>query len=190
MKKFLICVVTALTMISAAACHSTISTPAANTEHAAQAADSQNMVNDQPIPQFAYSQIRQNLIEIEKAQATGVATTSFAFLQGVKQPIWSCPSIGMAIPETASLSNPLQTVTDHYSQGTALATIGQMDPNGIYTSTNGTGTTVMCVDAQGKVKPRSWEGYVDVEFAPAVWNSSTEQVEDTGPASFTFSGKK
>lgn len=190
MKKFLICVVAALTMVSASACTHSISK--SNTdEHKAQVADAENLINDQPIPQFSYSQIRQNLIEIEKAQAEGVETTSFAFLQGVKQPIWSCPSIGMAIPETASLSNPLQIVNQNVGSGTwADGVVDQMDPNGIYTSTNGTGTTVMCVDAQGKVKPRSWEGYVDVEFAPAVWNPQTEQVEDTGPASFNFTGKK
>lgn len=51
----------------------------------------------QPIPRFNYSQLRQNLIEIETAQANATATTTFMFLRtgaGSTGPlVHSCPSI-------------------------------------------------------------------------------------------------
>lgn len=56
----------------------------------------------QPIPSYNWSQLRQNLIEIETAQANTTATTSFMFLlAGVGESgpmVHSCPSIGFPIP--------------------------------------------------------------------------------------------
>lgn len=189
MRKFVIAVVAALTMITATACHGTPSKPN-NIEHDAQSADSANLVQNQPIPEFSYSQIRQNAIEFEKAEAEGAASTTFFFNRGVKDPIFVCPSIGSGIPESASLSNPNQLVRQYVGSGYwDDGVVGQMDPNGIYTATNGTGTRVLCVGADGKIFGKNWEGDVDVVYAPAKWNKDTGMEEITGPASFTFTKK-
>lgn len=49
-----------------------------------------------PVPEFRYSQIRQNLIEITQAQAQAetTQTTSFFFNLGADAPIMVCPSSG------------------------------------------------------------------------------------------------
>jgi hypothetical protein len=90
------------------------------------------------------------------------------------------------IPNTASLSNPQQVVTGSNDRGYGLATIGQMDPIGIYTPTSSTGTFVICVDAQGKPYANYWEGVVKTVFAPAKWNTTSHHVELVGPPSFSF----
>lgn len=155
-----------------------------------QEAISQQMVKNQPIPQFNYSQMRQNLIEIESAQAKGVQTTSFFFNQGVVDPIMSCPSVGVPIPNTSSLSNPVQVERHGGSDGGGNVGIGQMDPNGTYIPNSSTGTYVLCIDATGTVYGQYWEGFVSTVFAPAKWNGTSHQIELTGPASFKFTKKQ
>lgn len=151
-------------------------------ESAQQQNVSKNLVNNQPIPAFNYSQMRQNLIEVETAEATGVETTSFFFNLGVADPVFSCPSIGVPIPNTASLSNPNQIINDNV--------IAQMDPNGVYAPQASQGTFVICVNAQGKPYAHYWEGYVGAVFAPAVWNKVTHSVDLVGPPSFNFTKSK
>ena len=141
----------------------------------------------QPLPHFNYSQIRQNLIEIETAQADGVQTTSFFFNQGVPNPVQSCPSIGAPIPTTTQLSNPLQQVRDPNGGSVpGSSVLGQEDPNGVY-SGDSTGTYVMCVGADGKAYADYWEGFVQTVFGAAHWDASAHQVVLDGPPSFKFS---
>ena len=47
-------------------------------------------------------EMRATLTEVEAIQALGSQTTSFFFNQGVADPIFSCPSLGMPVPATAS----------------------------------------------------------------------------------------
>ena len=156
-------------------------------ENKQQKQDMKSLLLAQPIPHFNFSQIRQNLIELETAQANGVQTTSFFFNQGVADPIQSCPSIGAPIPTTTQLSNPNQVVNDPYGNGGAV--IGQMDPNGTY-SASSTGTYVMCIGANGKPYANYWEGFVQTVFGPAKWNAAAHQIELIGPPSFKFTGIK
>lgn len=149
----------------------------------------QDLVNNQPLPHFTYSQMRQNLTEIETAQATGVQTTSFFFNQGVADPMDSCPSIGVPIAASASLSNP-HRVDKHSATDGGNAVIDQMDPNGVYTPPSTTGTYVVCVDATGTAYTNYWEGFVQTVFAPARWNTTTHKIELIGPPSFKFSKSK
>lgn len=198
MKKSYITYLTALgaaigISLGATACSSsdTKSADTANQKEASQQANaSQNMVTDQPIPSFEYSQLRQNLIELEKAQAAGVQSTTFFYNQGVQDPIFVCPSVGFGVASTTQLSNPEQLVDGGGGNSTwAKITIPQMDPNGVY-SGNSTGTYVLCVGGDGKVFAKYWEGFVDTVSGPAKWNSSTHQEEMTGSSSFHFSTGK
>lgn len=142
----------------------------------------------QPVPSFNWSQVRQNLIELETAQAQTTQTTTFFFNQGIQTPIMSCPSIGFPIPSTYQLTNPVQAETHGY-QDAGTVTVGQIEAIGVYTG-DSTGTYVICVDATGKAYANYWEGFVQTVTGPAVWNDSKKQVELTGPPSFDFTSKQ
>lgn len=137
-----------------------------------------------PIPSFnGQSQMRRTLTEVEAIQALGSQTTSFFFNQGIADPIFSCPSLGMPVASTAQLSNPQQIVDDGYPNGGASVVIGQMDPNGVYSPPDSTGTNVLCLDAHGNPYIQYWEGFVDAVSGAASWNASTHTVQVIGQPS-------
>jgi hypothetical protein len=148
-----------------------------------------SMINNQPLPSFDRSQLRQNLIEIQTAQAKGVQSTTFFMQAGVPQPIFSCPSVGLPVPASTSLSNPWQIDRESNSYGMSNTAISQMEPTGVYID-DSMGTWVMCIDAQGRSYATYWEGEVHAVMAPAKWNAAAGQVELIGPPSFQFSGGK
>lgn len=187
--KLTLCVV-AITIVAAGCSEGPHTSSGQEQEDKQQAESTKSLVNNQPLPHFAYSQARQNMIELETAMANGVQTTSFFFNQGELDPVDSCPSVGVPIPNTASLSNPEQVVTDRGDRNGGNVTISQMDPIGIYVPSSSTGTFVVCIDAQGKPYANYWEGFVKTVFAPAKWNEQTHKVDLVGPPSFTFSTKK
>jgi hypothetical protein len=164
-----------------AACDSTPS--ATRAEGQAQQGVSQQLVQNQPIPGIRYSQMRQNLVEIEEAEAKGVQTTTFMFGGFFSDPVQVCPSIGVPIPNTASLSNPDQPLYAGYHDS---AVIAQMDPNGVYAPSSSSGTFVQCVGGNGQVEPVYAEGVVHSVFGPATWDYTHHAVVMTGPASFKF----
>jgi|PlaIllAssembly_1097288.scaffolds.fasta_scaffold976863_2 hypothetical protein len=135
----------------------------------------------QPIPIFEYSQLRQNLIEIETAQANATVTTSFFFNQGVVDPIHSCPSIGFPIPGTFQLTNPQQVIGRE-----SRVAIPQLEANGVYTGDT-TATTVICIDADGRGYASYWEGFVSTVAGPAEWDATTKTVVLTGAPTAEFS---
>ena len=149
-------------------------------ENQEQQQDTQALVNNQPIPHFNYSQIRQTLIDAETIASDGTQTTSFFFQMGDQDPVFSCPSLGMPVANTAQLSNPEQVVNDGYPQGGAAVPIGQMDPDGVYAPSASTGTYVICVNSSGAKYLEYWEGDVMTVAAGATWNSSTHQLQVTG----------
>lgn len=171
------------------ACDSTSTSSGQDKENKQQAQATNSLVTNQPLPHFNFSQVRQNLKEVETAEANGVQTTTFFFNQGVANPIMSCPSIGAPIPTTDQLSNPSQVVDGGNGQGYGITTTGQMDPTGVYTG-DSSGTYVMCVGGNGKTFATYWEGFVQTVFGNATWNDSTHQVEMKGDPSFKFSGSK
>src|SRR6185503_20170843 len=188
-KKVVISSVAGLALaVSLTACHSAQTSNGQANESKQQAHDTTNLFSNQPIPGFNYSQMRQNLIEIETAEADGVQTTSFFFTANGTAPIDSCPSIGVPIPNTASLSNPSQITWGANNAGPAVT--DQMDPNGVYAPTSSEGTFVMCIDSDGKTDPHYWEGVVDTVFAPAVWDDTTKSIKVTGAPSMNFSSHK
>lgn len=175
----------ALAVVTAASLAACTSTNGNTTEKAQQQKDTTTLVNQQPIPGYNYSQIRQNLIDIENAEANGAQSTSFFFNFGVRDPYMSCPSIGAPIANTTSLSNPFQSNPDN-----SASVVGQMDPNGVYPPTNSSGTWVLCIGQDGKITPQYAEETVHAVFAPAVWDDATHQIKIIGSASVNFTVKK
>lgn len=150
----------------------------------------QALVTNQPVHTYQFSQLKQNLQELEDAQANGVVTTSFFMNMGTSEPVFSCPSIGAPIASTTELTNPQQTVSGTGGNNAyALTTIQQMDPTGVYTG-NSTGTYIMCVGADGSVNPVYWEGFVMTAFGPAHWDKATHNMVIDGPSGSKFSNIK
>jgi hypothetical protein len=169
-------VMLAVAISSVAACsHNNAQTK----EDAAQNQDSVNAENNQPIPNVKWSQERENLIDIELAEVGDVQTTTWITHNGDENPIFSCPSIGFGIPDTASLSNPLQPY-----QGSATTdggdVVGQIDPNLIYQPTTGEGTFVICLTNTGQPYINRFEDTADTVGGAGVWNDATHSGQLVG----------
>lgn len=187
MKKFVPIALAGIAVVSLTACGKKQTVQ--SREFRSQDAISANFEKTQPVPVFSFSQLRQNLAEIESAQAHGVQTTTFFFNMGERDPIQSCPSIGAPIPTTAQITNPEQPLRDNsqpLNNGGGNVTVGQMEPTGVYGG-NSTGTYVMCIGGNGKPYADYWEGFVQTIFGPATWNQQAHQVQLVGPPSFKFS---
>jgi hypothetical protein len=126
----------------------------------------------QDVPKFDWSQHRQTIIDIEKAQANTVATTTFFFNEGIQEPVKSCPSIGFPIASTTQLTNPQQWTSGG-------GNVAQMEPTGVFTGES-SGTYVVCVTPAGIKYITYWEGNVHAEGGPAKWNPSTHLIELNG----------
>lgn len=170
----------ALLAFGLAACQGAGNPSGQQQENQQQQSDTTTYETNQPIPHFQYSDYRQTAINVEAIQALGEQTTSFFFNLGVKDPIFSCPSLGSPFPNTAELSNPDQIENDGYPQGGQAVTVGQMDPNGVYSPESSSGTYVICLNAQGQQYAQYWEGDVDSVSGPATWDASTGQIVVTG----------
>lgn len=142
---------------------------------------------NQPIPQFDWSQYRQTLIDVETAQANGVATTTFFYNLGSGTPIKSCPSIGFPVASTAQLSNPDQVVSNPQTSGSSV--ISQLEPNGVYTG-GSSGTYVVCVTPSGAKAIDYWEGDVETEGGPAHWDATKGQIVLDGAPTVKSTDKK
>jgi hypothetical protein len=178
-RKFLAIPAAAIAVAGLAACSHSGTTSGQALENKDSSNIEQTYLLNQPPPHFTHSDIRATAISIEAIQALGEQTTSFGFNQGDKDPIWSCPSLGEPVASTTELTNPQQTVSGGSSRGYGLTTLGNMDPNGIY-SGDSTGTYVLCVNAQGTPYAQYWEGFVDSVSGPATWDAATGQIVVSG----------
>lgn len=165
----------AVVVITAAGC--THSQNGNQKEAAQQLADAQSLETNQPLPHFNYSQERQNMADIEAAEANNVQTTSFFMNMGVPDPIGSCPSIGFGIPDSASLSNPVQVANPSDRSSTA---IGQMDPTGIYAPLSSMGTFIICLYSNGQPYIDRIEDQVDTAGGPATWDYTHHRFQLVG----------
>lgn len=171
----------ALVVLGVAACSGSGLSSGQAAENAVSRQDLSTYEQAQPAPHFPYSQIRATAISVEASQALGEQTTSFFFNQGVRDPIFQCPSIGDPVPNTAELTNPSQVVNSGNGNGAYNSvTIGNIDPNGLYSPTSSTGTNVMCVNGQGQQYLQYWEGFVDTVNGAATWDAATGQIVVTG----------
>lgn len=178
--RLLMTAVITLLALGLAACSSSSSAPSKPTgtdvSNAQQQLDFTHLVFIEPLPGFPYSQIRQNLIEIEAIEALGIDSTTFFFMQGINHPIFTCNSVGVPIPVTDSLSNNLVPAwkdgTNYQSYGIAGVAVDQPDPNGIFQGVS-SGTNSLCIDSHG----HQFDGYneaFDVSVtAPAHWDTAT-----------------
>lgn len=149
-------------------------------EDTQQQQDTTSLEASQPIPHFNYSQIRETMIDAETIAADGTQTTSFFFQMGDPDPVFSCPSIGMPVANTAQLSNPQQPYQGPVDTGSDDPVVGQMDPDGIYAPAASTGTYVICVNSSGADYLMYWEGDVMSAAAGAEWDTATHAIRVIG----------
>jgi len=133
----------------------------------------------QPIPFFKWSLERQVLIDAETASANGDQSTSFFFNFGVQDPVFSCASLGMAVPDTSQLSNPEQIAPISSKWGGGATTLPQADPFGVHSPPNSDGTYVICLIGGKPVLQRA-EETVHTVMAPAKWDESKHQIVVVG----------
>ncbi len=137
----------------------------------------------QPIPKFDWSLERHLLIELYKLRNKKVAThavwrSDYGMIEG------DCPSMGFGIPYDTSLTNPLMA-TDEDPQGydkSALTSIGQAEPNGIFASKNTAATWVMCIGESGGIEPVYVESKVTIYPGPVKVDYEHNRVIRSGAA--------
>lgn len=134
---------------------------------------------NQPAHTYPWSQLRQNLIEIQDAQANTTQTSSFFFNMGVQDPIMACPSIGFSIPSEDQLTNPQARVPNHDS------VVSQIEPTGVYTG-HSTGTHVICLNSLGKPYAAGWEGFVLTVTGAVGWDYGKHQIFPVGTPTAQF----
>lgn len=137
----------------------------------------------QPIPAFDWSLERDLVIKLYKVRNQKAATHSVwrsdrGMIEG------DCPSYGYGIPYDTSLTNPLMSTDedqDGYDQ-TALTTIEQAEPNGIFASKNTAATWVMCLGEAGSLEPVYVETKVTVYPGPVIVDYDKNRVSRSGAA--------
>lgn len=172
-------------MISVVACSNTTAGQSGTT-HELTANDNQvqQFENSQPNPFFDRSEYRDILQKAETVQANGLQGTAF-FLSMTGHLIYQCNELGSPVPNTAQLTNPSQPY-NYYAPGGSgggysynTVTIGNMDPNGVYSPNASEGTYVMCQTAAGD-ELNYWEGPVYSVSGPATWDARTQSVRMLG----------
>ena len=106
-------------------------------------------VATQPPPYFDWSQQRDIMIQIYKAQNEAIYTYSYTQSPYTGKIMWESATFGFPIAGGTQLTNPEQTVTAYQS----LATIAQAEPNGLYSPESSRGTWVLCVNEDGSISP-------------------------------------
>lgn len=168
--------------LGAGSCASGNSNSADNRERATSNDTQERYANNQPIPSDGWSQLRQNLKEIEIAQIRGSSTFAYFFIEGKAngKPVMSCSSMGFPIPASFQLSNPLKPAGYQDS-----ATIAQMEPNGVFTGDTD-GTYVICLRVSpgqpddGRPYAMYWEGRVMMSSVELQWDEASGTMVPTG----------
>lgn len=182
MRKIITIAVISIAAFTAASCAPTDDNARESEESISSEALTQYL-ESQPIPVFNSSQLRQNLIDIQTAQANATVTTSLFFNEAVVDPIHVCPSIGFPIPGTFQLTNPEQKIPGAHGGNISLP---QLEATGVYTGDTAA-TTVICIDPEGRGYAFYWEGAVSTIVGPATWNSVAKSVDLTGAPTAEFS---
>lgn len=141
----------------------------------------------QPIPAFDYSLERDMLIQLYQVRNDEVTTHSvwrsdYGMVEG------DCPSMGYGLPYDTSLTNPLvaSNVTPLGHRASALTSVGQPEPNGVFASTNTSATWVFCLAKTGRLEPVYVESKVTVYPGPVNIDYATNRVTRFGDASVSI----
>ena len=177
-----------LVLANEGGCQQTNRNSAARREQTQQNAQQDHMLRTQPVPAFQWSLERHLAIEIYKARQRHVPTTSLVQSDFTGKVMWQCDSIGFPLPYATQLTNPQQgtDVRNNYVS-LGVTTIGQAEPNGLYSPASADGTWVPCVDDKGNIAPVYEERKVSV-FPRRVVERDGRLVQE-GPATLMIETK-
>jgi hypothetical protein len=99
--------------------------------------------------------------------------------------MWQCDSIGFPLPYAAQLTNPQQAL--NFGSNIGVISVGQAEPNGLYSPASAEGTWVPCVDDKGNIAPVYEERKVSV-FPRKVVERDGRLVQE-GPATLKIEAK-
>jgi hypothetical protein len=137
-----------------------------------------SLIQNQPIPNLGgYSFERDVVIQTYLARNRTIATYTYTMTEIEAKIIEICASIGYPIPYATQLTNPLQYV----SSG---GTIGNPEPNGLYSPATAEGTIINCANEDGTITPTYWEPRV---FALPYRIKSDMQLQRIEGVTSTFS---
>jgi hypothetical protein len=140
----------------------------------------------QPIPAYDFSLERQIVIELYNIRNRQVSTHSvwrsdWGMIEG------DCPSYGYGIPYDTSLTNPLVATAKamdgtYHLYSSAMVSIEQAEPNGVFASKNTMATWVMCLGPAGNLEPVYVESHVTVYPGPVSVDYGKNRVTRSGAA--------
>lgn len=168
-------IIAAVAAVSLTACTNYAGNKGQGTEFKNNQSQQQQYEQAQPNPFFKFSEYRKITQQVETSEAQGLQGTAF-FMSFQGYPVFTCNSLGQPVPATVQLTNPSQPYLQRVPGGSgggfdySALEIGNMDPNGVYSPPNATGTHVECVNSQGQKELITWEGEVLSVMGPAVWD--------------------
>lgn len=134
----------------------------------------------QEVHSYKHSQYRATLQDAEDYEAHGVTTTSFD-VSYAGTLLFSCPSIGLPVHATDSLTNPNQLTYNSISGNGVSGVLPQMENTGVYPGSS-SGTFELCVRPDGSTYINYNEGEVHTIGAPAHWDPEQKQIIVDGNA--------
>lgn len=144
----------------------------------------------QPVPVFNWSLERHLLAELYKLRNKKVTThavwrSDYGMIEG------DCPAMGYGLPYDTSLTNPLMTTDEDQTgnRNSALATIEQPEPNGIFASKNTSATWVICIGEFGGLEPVYVESKVTIYPGLVKVDYEKNRVVRSGAATVMISKK-
>jgi hypothetical protein len=131
----------------------------AESQTQAQVNDQQTIYNrNQPIHTYQYSAERAALQQLYDYRVKGNLNTWSVWISNNGVPLGMCESKGFPLPYGVELTNPTQAISPFSSS--AVATVGQADPNGLFPPANTLGTWIFCLEKDGTMHPQYMEPLV------------------------------
>lgn len=159
--------------------------PGDNSEKAFTDRSQQHFDIAQPPHQYDASQARNNLLAAQDAMAEGANSWTVQTVPGVGI-TFQCPSVGMPVPFSAQITNPMKINNQH----STTVTLPQQEPYGLYAPDNVSATYGNCVLPDGSIgifysEPDLTTFLFDVDCDPA-----TKQCKVSQNAKATVAVKK
>ena len=105
------------------------------------------------IKNFRERRLLKSIFEMRDQESLTTFTYTYSEMTG--RIVFFCDSIGYGIPYATQYTSPSKLEDEsHGSEGIALATLPQADPNGLFSPAAAEGTWILCKDPEGTdVKP-------------------------------------
>lgn len=105
------------------------------------------------IKNFRERRLLKSILEMRDQESLTTFTYTYSEMTG--RIVFFCDSIGYGIPYATQYTNPSKLEdASHGSEGIALATLPQADPNGLFSPGAAEGTWILCKDPDGTdIKP-------------------------------------